>query len=203
MFTWWQFVLVFVIVIFLLTFIYEKVTGFELEDFFIIVIPTSVIVFICYCVITFIGGLGTMWGYDEVETRYYYEAKENLLTLQDETESESKLSGSYMGVFAIGVGSVNSSTETEKYYHTMVGTTEEGYILNKYPCDDTYLFFDEEEVPYVQIKMMSYKCDYGKNWLFGGLLKPISNSERKDEAIKTELRVPKDTIKIAYEVNMK
>jgi hypothetical protein len=99
----------------------------------------------------------------------------------------------------LGSGGVGS----DLYYYAMVGDDKEGYTVNKFKAEDTYLIPEYNTEPYYIEKHKTYDRVYKHNYIFGGLFKEMKPELNRDEIVKRELHLPKNYIKQNYNIDMK
>lgn len=195
MFTWWGFGLILIILSLVIAILIDGgiVKAFQGENIFGAIVIFFVMIYIFLAII--------MWLITtDVESKNIteYRNQQSILSLQDNIETQSNIHGS----FILGFGGVGGSSSTDCYYYTMIGNESSGYLLTKYSATDTYVFMDEDSAPYSRDRVVVSVSNYKPNWFLGGLLKPLKQFKYDDSKVK-ELHVPKDTIKIQYNIDMK
>jgi len=196
MFTWWGFGLILIIVSVIISVAMTIKDYIGIKDVFAVIGSFTMIFLLLYGLLAQI--MYGVFADKKVENITEYRNQQSILSLQDNIETQSNIHGS----FILGFGGVGGSSSTDCYYYTMTGNESSGYLLTKYSATDTYVFMDEDSAPYSRDRVVVSVSNYKPNWFFGGLLKPLKQFKYDDNKVK-ELHVPKDTIKIQYNIDMK
>ena len=181
-----------------LAFIRAKITKKKIEDItfywtFIIILSVIIIPLI----ILFASLINKEFFYTETQV-LDYKNQQPITSVVDGVEQSSEINGT----FILGLGGIGGSSNAKNFYYTMVGNNTSGYLLAKYDATTTYIFMDEDNNPYSRDKIVKTIRTPKSNLLFGGLLKKLKPIKYGDDLTYKELHVPKDTIKIQYNIDM-
>lgn len=150
-----------------------------------------VFLFLGLIVLDFFCGIHSFLNSEVVNKKYVYTNKANVQSIEDNLKTS--------GQFILGCGGIGS----DLYYYVMVGNDKDGYTVDKYNVEDTYLIPEENVQPYYIEKHEKYDIVFKNNFLFGGLFKPINPWLNRDNLEKKEIHLPKNYIKKNYNIDMK
>lgn len=187
MITWWLGCgILFILFVVIINLIDIKVNfGDDVSIFMSAVFIAVLLGLTCVCYIS------SDYNTTETNIRYSNGDKFNIYSIED----NFKLNGS----FVMGSGMVNS----ELTYYVMIGDDKNGYTIKSFPAKETYLFPGNAQQPYYVEVHKIYDIAHAKNFLFGGLFKPLKSIRNVDTINKYNIYLPKNYVKQNYNIDMK
>jgi hypothetical protein len=120
--------------------------------------------------------------------------KAKIISIQDNISVE----GRYSQAFTIGSGYINGHL----YYYALTGNQKDGYVVQEYKASDIHLFPENVTTPYYIEKYHHEVITFKKNIIFGFLFKPMKDF-KNDTLIQNELHLPKNYVKMEYNIDLK
>ena len=148
-----------------------------------------------YVVLLMICFIATYDSSEHVNSKIEYRNKQYVYSITDNFVAH----GEYNSFFTVGSGYINQ----DLYYFLKMGTMEEGFITQKFNSTQVHLFPETDlKEPYYIEKYEVYDLVLDKNFLFGGLFKPLV---QKDQSllIKKELHIPVGYLQQEYKLDSK
>lgn len=134
--------------------------------------------------------------HSKVVTETSYEEKQNILSVVDKNIQE----GYAAGTFLLGTGTISALVGNVDVYNALVGTPENGYQMQSFETDSTYLFFDGDNKPFIRTRVETPVQKYETTWLNGGLFTPLEDYH-SEESASYELHLPENTVKVKYDID--
>lgn len=191
MFNYWIFTVILAIIFIILGFILDREATSDA--------PLIVLTWVFLIYLIFSLGMRLEAATWELGTITYKEVTKDIITLRDDrtVSQNSSISGNIFFIYG------KSVSEEGIYYYTIIGTEEEGYLIKKLDSTKTYLFLDGNDQQTYTEKYEIKELIYDGNFMFGKFFKFKKSNKLKEELIKTELHIPKNSIEVEYEINLK
>lgn len=122
----------------------------------------------------------------------------SVMSLTDNFTSE--LNGKLRGGLFFTYGQIQ--TDNKAYYRVMTGDDKIGYIMTDIPVENTRLFFTDD-LPKMETDIRHIETCQKDGWFYGGLIKTKKIVKKANNVVGYRLYLPKDSVKVEFNVDMK